>query len=505
MANKQDSNLTGLRIAEEASLKTLPGSPVWYAQEPNSYADFGGQLKTVARNPINPSRQRQKGTITDLDASGGFNQDLTLNNLTRALQGFFFASIREKVSTVPMNSAAVPFTGITASPKTYTAGSGLGGFATGRLVLASGFSVSTNNGLKTIASKTGTTVVVVETTADEASPPAAGSLKTVGHSFASADLSIVMSGSLPRVTSAAVDMTTLGLVAGEWIWLGGDGAGNTFASVNKGLARVGAIAVGYLELDKTTWTPIADAGTGKTVQIFFGNFLKNESDPTLIIRRSYNVERTLGSDADGVMSEYLVGAVANELTLNVPQADKVHTDLTYVALDNEQRTGLTGVKSGTRPDALGESCFNTSSDIARIRLGIVSASSPNVAALFAYATEMTLNVKNGVTPNKALGVLGGFDTSAGTFEVGGKLTAYFADVAAVAAVRANSDITIDVFLHKANAGMVWDVPLLGLGDGRLKVEQDKAITLPLEVSAAQGKFNSTLSFTTFPYLPNAAS
>jgi len=40
VANKIDSNLTGLSICEEASLKTLLGTSgdVWYPYEPNSYS-----------------------------------------------------------------------------------------------------------------------------------------------------------------------------------------------------------------------------------------------------------------------------------------------------------------------------------------------------------------------------------------------------------------------------------------------------------------------------------
>ena len=504
MADKIDSNITGLRFAEEETLKTLPVTPIWYPLEPNSYSDFGGQLATIARNPINPSRQRKKGVITDLDASGGFNQDLTFNNTTRLLQGFFFADMRQKASSSPINGPHVVMTAITAANDDYTAASGLPTTTiAGDLLYASGFGVSANNGLKTAsAAGTGTAWSVNESLLDEASPPATSKVELVGHQFASADCNIVMNGTLAQLTSAAVTMTTLPLVEGEWVYLGDDTIGNAFVN-NQGYARIKTIAAGYIEFDKTTWTPQAETGTGKTIRIYYGSVLKNEDDPDDIIRRTYNVERTLGEDANGVMSEYLVGAVANELTLNVAQADKVTIDLSFVATDNEQRNGTTGVKSGTRPTLVSEDAYNTSSDFARIKLALVSDDT-DITPLFAYATQLTLTVNNNVTPNKAIGVLGAFDTSAGTFEVGGNITAYFASIDAVQSVRNNADITLDIILAKDNKALIIDVPLISLGDGRLNVEQDQAIQLPLETNAAESSFGHTLLFQSFPYLPNSA-
>lgn len=509
MANKIDSNVTGLRYAEESStIGTLPGSPVWYPLEPNGYNDFGGQITTVARNPINPSRQRKKGVTTDLDASGGFGQDLTQNNLTRLLQGFFFADRREKVTTLPLNASQVVITNVDGTGEDYEAAAGLDAFAAGDLVLASGFSDSANNGLKSVASAAAASLTVNEDLVDE-TPTAAAYVQQVGFEFGSAEVDIdVSSQTYPRLVRASgtKDFTDFGLIPGEWIFIGGDGAGEAFATAaNNGFARVRAVAAAYIEFDKASSTMVDETGTGLTIRIFFGHVIKNESTPSLINRRSYQLERTLGEDSNGTMSEYLVGAVPNELSLQIRQADKVTVDLSFVATNNEQRDGTTGVKSGTRPSLVDAPAFNTSSDFSRIKMHIINTSgNVNPTALFAFLTELTLTINNNVSPNKAVAVLGAFDVTAGQFIVSGSVTAYFADIAAVQAVRNNSDVALDFALVKDNAGMVFDIPLIALGEGRLNVEQDQPITLPLSIDGAEGSNNHTLLFNEFPYLPDLA-
>jgi hypothetical protein len=187
------------------------------------------------------------------------------------------------------------------------------------------------------------------------------------------------------------------------------------------------------------------------------------------------------------------------------QEDKVTVDLGFVACDVEHRTGAQGVKAGTRPTLAAEDAFNTASDFARIKLSSVSDTNAAPDPLFAFATDLSLSVKNGVSANKALGVLGAMDTSAGDFEVGGEITAYFASVQAVQAVRNNADITLDIIAVKDNAGLLFDIPLLSLGNGRLNVEKDQAITLPLETSAFESKFGHTLLVQSFDYLPTLAA
>jgi len=504
-AKKLDSNTVGLSFAEETSIGVVAGGAEWYGLDPNSFADFGGSIKTMARRPISPSRQRKKGVTVDFDASGGFGIDLTQTNLQRLLQGFFFADLRVKAELSITN---VKQAGI---EEDYEPAAGGDGFFANDLLFAKGFAVAGNNGLKLVVSGAATSVVSTTALTAEVVPAPRGTISRVGHQFATADARIDSSGTYPKMTTeiAGKDLTKLGVLPGEWIYIGGDTAVMTFATAaDNGWARIRSVAAHYLEFDKTSGTMVNDNGAAKTIQIFCGRVLKNEVG-TAIVRRTYQLERTLGApDEDQptqIQSEYVIGAVPNELTINVPIADKITADLSFVGIDVEQRTGVTGVKTGTHNAVAEADAFNTSSDFARVRMSVVGTAT----ALFAYFTELKLTIKNNVSPNKSVGVLGSFEVTAGIFEISGSLTAYLADLAATAAVRSNSDITLDIVLAKANTGIAIDFPIISLGDARAKVELDKAIMLPLTMDMGTGaKILATQDHTVlmsfFDYLPTVA-
>lgn len=490
MANKIDSNITGLRYAEEVqgSLGVLPGSPVWNPLEPNSYGEFGPQVSMTQRNPITPSRQRKKGLVTDLDATAGFQSDFVQESLFDLMQGFFFADWRKKQNNVPTAVAGTGFTVASGQGSLYPAN---------RLVFAEGFALSANNGLKLVTGNTATSIQASGLSA-EASPPAGATVTTVGVQGASGDITVTVTGGVATLGSTALDFTTLGLIPGEWLFIGGDTTPSQFATAaNNGFARVQSITANAIVLDRQPGTMVTDAGTSKTIQLFFGHVIKNESDPALIKTRSYQMERSLGAGG----FEYVKGCVANTLEIKVTTADKVTVDLGFVGIDAEQRTTVEGAKPGTRPAVPEQEAFNSSSDFSRLRM----LNEDTAATLFTFLTELNVTINNGVTPSKSIAVLGAFDVTAGDFVAAGSVTAYYSSPEAIQAVRNNSDISLDFAMVKKNAGWLFDLPLITLGDGRANVEKDTEIKLPLTMEGAEHPtLHHTMLAASFTYLPTAA-
>lgn len=257
-----------------------------------------------------------------------------------------------------------------------------------------------------------------------------------------------------------------------------------------------SVTANALVFDRVPSTWAAETGTGKTIRLFFGDVIRSENDPALIKARTYQMERSL----DSAGYQYVKGCSANTMEIKVTQADKVTVDLGFVGLD-EEFTAAGAPKSGTRPALPDEPAFNTSSDFSRLR----SINDDTALALFSNLTEMNISINNNVTPSKSIAVLGAFDTTAGDFVAAGSVTAYFTDTTAVAAVRANASVSLDFAMVKRNAGWVFDLPLITLGDGRATVEKDKEIMLPLTMDGAQHPtLLHTMLAVCFFYLPTVA-
>lgn len=501
--NTIDSNVTGLAYAEEDCPKILPVTPIWQAVDLNSYADFGTDIKTVASEPITQSRQDNQGTVTDIESAGGFSLDLNLDNSTKLNQGFFYLDIFEKYNLKPMNGTANPCTSVAGSGVYNVTTSLAGLIRVGDLVKTSGFASSANNALGKVTSVVTTTLTTNISTVVDASPASAHNIRVVGFEFDSGDLVATISSGTLVLTSSAKTMTELGLKVGEGIYIGGDAVGTRFAN-GTGYARVLSVSATTIVCDVSTGLITADTGTGKTIRIFFGSYQRNADAPTETVKiRTYQLERQLGNDGAGIQSEILVGCYANDMSIKITTASKITVDYTFIGLDGETRDGATGIKSGTRLAAIAGSIFNTSKNMIRSSIALVTASlSP--AQAFSFATDISYEIKNGVTLNKAIATVGGISSSLSNFKVSGAITAYFQTVAALSYIKNNTAVTINTIFAKENSGFMFDIPLATLGGGKVNVTKDKAITVPLTYQAFKCPAGYTFSITKFHYLPTIA-
>jgi len=526
---KIDSSFTGARIALEASLGVLPGTPLWYIMEPNSYTDTGGSVGGVARRPITTKRLRKKGTTTIVTAGAGMNVDLTPTMMTPFWPGMLLAAGRKHAQhggrfVIP-NPVTVVGTGFDIGEDAAAAG-----YAADQLVWADGFTDQANNGLKLVTG-TATNVVLFAGSVVEASPPADASIRVVGYEFPSADVDVVNAGgSLPTLVSAADDFTNLNLQRGDWIWIGGTAASSKFVNAeNNGLARVRSATTGVLTLDKAPGGAdlatdfVAETGTGLSIRIFTGDVYGTvASDDANFADQTFTIERLLGKPNPVAaptitQGEAVRGCQWANMAINVPlpgDDSKVTFDVTWLGTDSEQHLG-------TGPDPLlsdtgnvvaipSRDVFNPAGDVIRLKLNIVPPDTDGNGAadpLFARISQLTLSLSNGSVANNSVGSDTAFAITANLFTVDASLTAYFSDIAAQQAVRNNEDTELELCLAKAVGGthreaVLFDLPLGALTGGLANVEQDAPVSVPLTFADGEDEgLGRSFTVMDFGYLP----
>lgn len=390
--------------------------------------------------------------LTMIASSGGINFETSYPDDNSPLSEIFRSAFESVWVNTPVlfndgvADSAITDAGTTAS--TYAVASGGAAFKASMLVRANGFTNAANNQIFKVASSSATTVVgTTLTMTAETAPPATAKLKVVGFQGAAADLTAAADG----IASTILDFTTMGLNVGGWIKIGGTLDVSQFAFlVTAGAkaraaawARITAIAAHKITCDNLPagWT--TDTGTGKTINIYFGDQIKNGVTPTTM-----TIERGF---LDQAAPTYIVnnGMQVGTFTQEITSGDKIKGVATL--------TGLGGSESQVTLDAAPDAVTTglvmaANANVGRLGLNGSQLTAPNWAKAITFQIENNLRVLDAVDSNSPVGINDGECT------VTGKVTMYFGSDAELAAFYAGTPRPLNARVAKGGQALIYQVP-----------------------------------------------
>lgn len=494
MARTLSANV-GLAAAREASLGVLPGTPKWLTLQPNNIAKAGAELTTVTRQPMSKNRMEEAGEVVDLDSGFDYDSDLTMDAFLEFGEAFMMS---KWTGPAWFNYQDNAVTGVTATG--YTVGSG-GALTAGWLIAAKGFLNVENNGLKVVTASIATEIraagLVVE------SVPADGSRNvSVAHCGVQGATGDITINAQLNLQSTVLDWTTLGWVPGQAIKIGGATAATQFATAaDNGYAIIKSITATIVVLEWRSATFVADPGTGKTIQIFTGKWLRNvpTGHADSLMDRSYTFElayedlQAPGTDA----YEYPKGNVANEITFGVPLTEKCTMGVSFVGTDTPVPTITRDPQAATARRPVQTKMFNTVSSITRLSLN-----ETDETGLSTDFKTCEITLRNNVAGERVLANLGAKYVNFGIFQMMIDATVLFTDPDVVSAIRDHRTVSLKFGLKNGDGGFFMDVPAAKLESGAKTFPVNASVQLrcPIKpvVDPARGYVTS---FTHFPYLP----
>ncbi len=475
---------------------------VWFLLEPNTINTFGADITTVARQPISRNRQRRKGTITDLDSAVEFEEDLTLSSFRDFIEGFTFVTgINSDVTNLA--STAAETTGDTYTVAALSAAQA-NKMEVDTLIWAAGFTNAANNGLKAVdadIATSATAISVAENLVDEAAPPAAARVSIAGHRIAAGDVVTWNFGTTTATlnqTGIVAAVQALGLTLGQVVHIGsillpGDTTvvnafENSAANDIFGFCRLiqfsGADDLIFDKLDVALkFDDLTDPATA--VDILFGEFIRNVATTSSeFLERSFQFEmESPNLDVGGASEfEYAKGNFCNTAGFNLPLTDKAIVTFGFIGTDTDSPVTAgsrkTGASAATDPNDV--AAFNTSSDIARLRITEVDED-----GLTTDFKSLNLAFNNNVSPEKVLGTLGAKFLNTGNFEIDIEAQLVFTEGLVVNKIRDNETLTMDFILKNVDGTIAVDIPSMTLAGGGRDFPVNESVLINTTAQAFQ--------------------
>lgn len=502
------TNNTSLQVGIQPT--GLDSTPLfWKMLEPNTISTLGADISTVVRTPISKNRQRQAGTITDLDSAFEYDGDLTMDEFGEFIEGFSFA-----IFTGPVASqSGANFDNLSAvlATSAFAHDAFAAALLVNHLVFTRAFATAANNGLwmvsgvpTTILTPCNATPIGAANDADDIvnetpSEELQARMDVCGYQFQD----LVWTTATSTLSSAAALMDTVGLTVGQILRVGDADAATQFP-LGDFFGRVVTIAAGSVVLDKLTdigvGTQVGTNGASDIVNVLFGRFLRNVSvDDSDFIERYFQFEAAW-DDLGGIGTpeyEYSLNNLCNQLTFNLPIADKAGLTFGFIGTDTEVPT--TSRKSGasTPVQAVQTEAFNTTSDIARLR--VTEADETGISTDF---KSITITVNNNVSPEKVVGTLGAAFMNTGNFEVDIESQLVFTDSTIITAIRNNTTVTMEWIINNNDGGFAVDIPSMKLGGGGKELPVNESVLISFTGAAFEdATLGYSMSVSIFPYLP----
>lgn len=445
------TNRVTLRTVKEVTPGVTPATPIFRhvrftSGSPRANPTFVESQEIIA------DRMTADIIMVGRELGGDVASEVSKSNLPEEMYESAMMSPR---SITPYREGAAEITAVSATAYTVTnPGSGAQGvFAEGLLVKATGFAQAGNNRVFRAAATSSATSVVMTGGTVEVPSGQQPRLKVIGVEGASGDITATASG----LGSTALNFLTIGcFYVGQWVWVGGLAAANKFAAAGAyGLCRISAITATALTFDAkpTTWT--TDTGTGKTIRVYAGDFLKNGT--TL---QTYTVERDIG---DIARYDYYSGYATNMLGFQLASQQIAQMTVGLTGLGYTPLSGARFAGAATRENINLPIC-NTSSHVASLRDAGVEITGPN------FVLGLNVGVNNNLRNLPRIGSLDFVGLALGEGTIEGQLTAYLGDETLLARVFAGTTLGLDFALlgddgTGVRSGLVVDLPKIKYSGG----------------------------------------
>ncbi|MDR7034493.1 phage tail tube protein [Mesorhizobium sp. BE184] len=475
-----DSNRLRLTYVEEATLGVTPASPRMRT------ARLTGEGLAFKPTFVNSEELRSDRMNPDPIKSGEENNGPINGELSFPVDGSPLSSwFKSLFCSTWLNTpfrdndgvADSVITGLAATTDVATVLTG-DAFAVGHLVRFTGFTNAANNGVFrcTTASATVPAFLGAGFVA-EAAPPTVARMKVVGLAGAAGDITALAEG----LGSTTLNFTTLGLRVGQWVKIGGAADANTFAFLvtagavarRQAWARITAITATKLTLDNLPAGWATDSGTGKTIQVFFGDQIKNG---TALFGGT--IERGFMGQA---VPTYIIqrGMIAGEGSFEFNTEGAAKSVFTFTGLSGE--IGTVSLDP-TPDDATTNPIMAAGVNVGRIAENGACLTSPNWMQSLQIAVNNNLRPKMGLTCGEAVGPV---DIGAGAFDVTASAPVYFGDSVLAAKVLSGTPTNINTRIAKNNQAMIFALPRITFTEGSPSAGgKNQDVMLPLSGTAS---------------------